>query len=39
MVVPFLGRHAIKAGYSRGVVTDFGTDFQQFLVSYQVLFR
>lgn len=39
IVVPFLGRHAIKAGYSRGVVTDFGTDFQQFLVSYQVIFR
>jgi hypothetical protein len=39
IVVPFLGRHAIKVGYSRGVVTDFGADFQQFLMSYQLLIR
>jgi len=38
IVVPFHGRHAVKVGYSTGVVTDFGTDFNQFLVSYQVLF-
>ena len=37
IVVPFHGRHAVKVGYSTGVVTDFGTDFNQFLVSYQVL--
>ncbi len=37
IVVPFHGRHAVKVGYSMGVVTDFGTDFNQFLVSYQVL--
>ncbi len=37
IVVPFHGRHAVKVGYSIGVVTDFGTDFNQFLVSYQVL--
>jgi len=38
VVVPFKGRNSIKIGYSNGVVTDFGTDFDQFLVSYQVLF-
>ncbi len=37
IVVPFRGRHAVKVGCSIGVVTDFGTDFNQFLVSYQVL--
>ncbi|MGB6334513.1 MAG: transporter [Thermoanaerobaculia bacterium] len=39
VVVPFRGRHAIKVGYSRGVVTEFGTDFRQFIVSYQTVFR
>jgi hypothetical protein len=39
LVVPFGGRHAIKVGYSRGVVTKYGTDFRQFIVSYQVLFK
>jgi hypothetical protein len=38
-VVPFRGRHAIKVGYSKGVVTEFGTDFQQFIVSYQTVFK
>ncbi|MCP4899098.1 MAG: transporter, partial [bacterium] len=38
VVVPFKGRHAVKLGYSAGVTTDFGTDFNQFLVSYQMLF-
>ncbi|MCP4901262.1 MAG: transporter [bacterium] len=38
VVVPFKGRHAVKFGYSAGVTTDFGTDFDQFLASYQVLF-
>ena len=39
VVVPFRGRHAIKVGYSKGVVTEFGTDFQQFIVSYQTVFK
>jgi hypothetical protein len=39
VVVPFADRHAIKVAYSVGVVTTFGTEFQQFLVSYQLLFR
>ena len=39
VVVPFRGRHAIKLGYANGAVTNFGTDFNQFLVSYQMLFR
>lgn len=39
IAVPFRGRHAIKVGYSTGVVTSFGTDFDQFLLSYQVLFK
>jgi hypothetical protein len=39
VVVPFRGRHAIKVGYFVGVRTEFGSDFDQFLVSYQVLFR
>jgi hypothetical protein len=39
VVVPFRGRHAVKVGYSRGVVTEFGTDFRQFLVTYQVLIK
>ena len=37
VVVPFGGRHAIKVGYATGVYAEFGTDFDQFLVSYQVL--
>lgn len=37
IVVPFLGRHAIKVGYSFGAYTKFGNDFDQFLLSYQVL--
>jgi len=39
VVVPFHGRSAVKIGYARGLYTEFGTDFNQFLVSYQVLFR
>jgi len=39
VVVPFKGRHAVKIGYAKGLFTEFGTDFDQFLVSYQVLFR
>ena len=37
LVVPFARRHAIKIGYAAGVVTEFGTDFDQFLLAYQVL--
>jgi hypothetical protein len=39
VVVPFAGRHAVKAGYFIGARTDFGADFDQLLVSYQVLVR
>ena len=39
VVVPFKGRHALKFGYAKGLFTEFGTDFDQFLVSYQVLIR
>ena len=35
LVVPFRGRNSIKASYNRGVVTEFGTDFNNYLVSYQ----
>jgi hypothetical protein len=37
IVVPFANRHAIKIGYANGAVTKYGTDFDQFLVTYQVL--
>jgi hypothetical protein len=37
VVVPFLGRHAIKIGYANGIVTRYGNDFDQFLLSYQVV--
>jgi len=37
IVKPFAGRHAIKLGYSTGTRTRFGTDFSQFLVTYQML--
>ncbi len=37
LVVPFLGRHAIKIGYANGIITRYGDDFDQFLLSYQVL--
>ncbi len=39
VVVPFHGIHAIKAGYSTGVVTGSGGDYNMLLVSYQVLIR
>jgi hypothetical protein len=39
VVVPFGGRHAIKVGFSTGVLTKFGTDFEQFLASYMLIFR
>jgi len=39
VVIPFRKRHAIKIGYGNGVITRYGSDFEQFLVSYQVAFR
>ena len=39
VVVPFKGRHAVKLGYATGIFTEFGTDFDQYMVTYQVLFR
>jgi hypothetical protein len=39
VVVPFGGRHAVKAGYFIGARTSFGSDFDQLLITYQVLFR
>ncbi len=38
LVIPFGGRHAIKLGYANGVVTRFGSDFDQWLLSYQTVF-
>ncbi len=38
VVFPFAGRHAIKIGFSRGWVTDYGNDFDQFIVSHNVAF-
>ena len=35
--VPIRGRHSIKIGYAAGMVTRFGTDFNQFLITYQAL--
>jgi hypothetical protein len=37
LVVPFHGRHAIKIGYANGAITTYGSNFDQFLLSYQVL--
>lgn len=39
MVVPFLQRHAIKFSYATGAVTKHGNDFNQFLLSYQMVFK
>lgn len=39
LVVPFYRRHAIKVGYSNGVVTRHGNAFDQILVSYQVALK
>lgn len=39
MVIPFLGRHAIKIGYANGVITRYGDDFNEVLLSYQVAIR
>jgi hypothetical protein len=37
VAVPIIRRHSLKFGYSIGMVTEFGTDFNQFLVNYSVL--
>jgi len=37
VAVPIPRRHSFKFGYSIGAVTAFGTDFNQFLVTYTVL--
>ena len=37
--VPFKGRHAVKLGFATGIFTEFGTDFDQYMVTYQVLFK
>lgn len=37
LVVPFLRRHAFKVGYANGFITRYGEDFDQVLISYQVL--
>jgi hypothetical protein len=39
VVVPFGGRHAVRAGYFVGARTSFGAEFDQLLVTYQALFR
>ena len=38
VVVPFLRRHAIKIGYASGIITRYGNDFDQLLVTYTVAF-
>lgn len=37
LVVPFRKRHAIKIGYADGIITKFGNDFSQFILSYNVI--
>jgi hypothetical protein len=37
ILYPFLGRHALKAGFSIGLVTESGSNFRQFLLSYSLL--
>ncbi len=39
IVYPFAGRHALKAGFSMGMVTESGGDFKSFLLSYQLLWN
>jgi hypothetical protein len=39
VVLPFAGRHAVKLGYASGTVTKYGSDFDQFLVTYQVALK
>ena len=37
LALPIRGRHSIKIGYAAGMITRFGTDFNQFLITYQAL--
>lgn len=37
VVIPFGGRHSIKLGYADGAKTRFGSDFEQWLITYQLL--
>jgi len=37
LLFPFAGRHAIKAGFSIGAVTESGSDFTSIILGYQVL--
>ena len=39
LVVPIHKRHVIKFGYANGVVTRYGNDFDQFLLTYQVALK
>jgi hypothetical protein len=39
LVIPFKGRHAIKVGYANGLVTRYGNDFEQILLTYQQILR
>jgi hypothetical protein len=39
IVFPFAKKHAVKIGYANGAVTKYGSDFDQFLVTYQVLLK
>jgi hypothetical protein len=39
LVIPFLDRHAIKIGYADGVIIRYGDDFDQFLLSYQLVLK
>ena len=39
IVVPIRGRHAVKVGYSTGVVTESGGDFEMLLLSFTTLFH
>ncbi len=39
IIYPFAGRHALKAGFSMGMVTESGGDFKSFLLSYQLLWN
>ena len=37
LVIPFGGRHAIKLGYASSTKTKYGSDFDQWLITYQVV--
>jgi hypothetical protein len=37
IVYPLAGRHALKGGFSMGVVTESGNDFKSFILGYSVL--